>query len=66
MIRVESLTNEEAIKHEINTYNQLMPQKKELTATLLIEINDPQHRKVKLKELIGLDKHIFLRSIETE
>ena len=28
MVRVESLTSEDAIKHEIDTYNQLLPQKK--------------------------------------
>ena len=61
MVRVESLTKEDAIKHEIDTYNQLLPKEKELTATLLIEIDDPDHRRVKLKELLGLDKHISFR-----
>ena len=61
MIRAESLTSEEAIQHEIDTYNQLLPNAKELTATLLLEIDDPDVRKVKLKELLGLHQHISFR-----
>ena len=61
MIRAESLTTEEAIQHEIDTYNQLLPNAKELTATLLIGIDDPETRAFKLKELLGLHEHIFFR-----
>ena len=59
MIRVESIQDEKAIQHEIDTYNQILPGKDELTSTLLIEIEDAEHRKVKLKELLGLEKHLF-------
>ena len=60
MIRIEGIQNEKAIQHEIDTYNQLLPQKHALCSTLLIEIEDNEYRKIKLKELLGLENHIFL------
>ncbi len=60
MIRVEGIQNEKAIQHEIDTYNQLLPPKYALCSTLLIEIEDLEYRKIKLKELLGIEEHIFL------
>ena len=60
MMRVEGIEKEEAIQHEIKTYNQLVPGKDELKATLLIEFEDEATRRVKLKELVGLENSIEL------
>lgn len=59
MIRAEGITDKNSILFEINTYNELIPNKGEIKATLLIEIDDPEFRKYKLKELLGLEKHVF-------
>jgi len=60
MLRAEGIRDEGAIQHEIDTYNELVPGSHELRATLLIEIDDPVVRKVKLEELVGLENHIAL------
>ena len=60
MIRVETIEDEVAINHEIKTYNQLLPKKYELTATLLIEVENEEVRKIKLRELLGIEKHIYM------
>ncbi|MGE0127877.1 MAG: DUF3501 family protein [Blastocatellales bacterium] len=40
MMRAERLVNDDAIQHEIDTYNQLLPGESELAATMLIELPD--------------------------
>ena len=60
MIRAEGNASEAAIRHEVETYNQMVPGPYELKATLLIEIVDPVVRQVKLKELVGLEREISL------
>ncbi|HMU81981.1 MAG TPA: DUF3501 family protein, partial [Leptospiraceae bacterium] len=60
MMRAEGIRAEEAIQHEINTYNELVPGPCELRATLMIEFADEATRRVKLKELVGLEKHVSL------
>ncbi|MCS7205079.1 MAG: DUF3501 family protein [Leptospiraceae bacterium] len=59
MIRIEGITDYNAIMHEINTYNELIPEAGEIKATLLIEIDDEIYRKYKLRELLGLHNHVF-------
>lgn len=60
MMRVENIREERAIEHEISTYNELVPGPGELAATLLIEFSDELVRRVKLKELVGLQDHVYL------
>ena len=44
MIRAESIQNESDIRHEMETYNELLGDRGELGCTLLIEIDDPGQR----------------------
>lgn len=60
MARVEVMKDAEAVKHEIETYNELVPDPNEITASLLIEIDDPAARAFKLRELVGLQDSISL------
>ena len=60
MMRVENIRDEAAIGHEILTYNKLIPGRGQLSATLLIEIDNPTARSFKLTELLGLDQHVHL------
>lgn len=60
IVRAEGIKDPDAIQHEIDNYNELIPGPYELKATLLIEIDDPARRKVKLAELLGLHNEISL------
>ena len=60
MIRAERLVKEQEIQHEIDTYNGLLGGPGELACTLLIEIDDPAERSIKLKAWLELPEHIYL------
>jgi hypothetical protein len=60
MIRTERLEADEAIAHEIETYNELLPGPKELSATMLIEYPDAEHRDAALRRLLGLENHLWI------
>jgi hypothetical protein len=55
MLRTERITKEAAVKHELDTYNELVPGEGELSATLFIEIADRDTRERRLVELAGLE-----------
>ena len=55
MLRTERITRESAIQHEIDTYNDLIPAARELSATLFVEIADRDTRDRRLVELAGLE-----------
>jgi len=60
MVRVERLVKEADIQHEIDTYNEVLGGEGEFACTLLIEIDDPAVRNVKLKEWWALPEKIYL------
>ena len=60
MLRTERITREGAILHEIETYNQLVPGDHELSATVLLEIDDKAERETFLFEAKGLDRAFSL------
>jgi len=60
MLRTERITREGAILHEIETYNQLVPGDHELSATVLIEIDEKAERETFLFEAKGLDRAFCL------
>lgn len=51
---------EEQAKDEIAAYNPLIPQGRELVATFMIEIDDPERRKRVLMNLGGIEETAFL------
>ncbi len=59
MMRAERMVKESDIQHEIETYNGLLGGDGELGATLLIEIDDPDERNVKLREWMELPEHLY-------
>jgi len=61
MLRSERISDPQAIQHEIDTYNELIPTPNELSATLLIEFPDEKERDAALRRLLGLEKHLWLR-----
>ncbi|MDR3677876.1 MAG: DUF3501 family protein [Acidobacteriota bacterium] len=62
MTRIERLQNPHEIAHEVETYNELIPAKGELCASLLIEYETPAERDVWLRALLGLEHHIWLEA----
>lgn len=60
MLRTERITREAAVLHEIETYNQLVPGDHELSATVLVEIDDKPEREKFLFEAKGLDRSFSL------
>lgn len=60
MLRVERIVDDEATQHEVETYNELIPREDELSATLLIEYADAAERDRALRQLVGLERHLYL------
>ena len=61
MMRAERIVRERDIVHELETYNALLGGPGELGCTLLIEIDDPLVRQVKLTEWFDLPGHLYAR-----
>jgi hypothetical protein len=60
MLRTERITAEAGIRHELETYNQLIPDAGELSATMFVEIADRDTRDRRLRELAGLESSIAI------
>lgn len=61
MLRVEGITDEEGILHELHTYNELLGRNGELGCTLLIEIADEDERSELLRQWVRLPVHVYVR-----
>ena len=61
MLRIEQITAEDEVRHELDTYNELLGDPGELGCTLLIEIDDPLQRDLVLRRWLDLPKHLYLR-----
>ena len=61
MMRIERMVKPEDIRHEVDTYNELIPQASEISATLLISYPSPEERDIRLRELLGLENHIWIQ-----
>jgi hypothetical protein len=62
MLRVERISDPEAVQRELDVYNELLPSEDELSATLFIEITDLAEIRPELDRLVGLDEHVYLRA----
>jgi hypothetical protein len=58
MARVERMLRDEQIAHEVETYNQLIPDAGELSATLMIELTSEPVLREWLPRLVGIQQHI--------
>jgi hypothetical protein len=61
MLRTERISDERAIAHEIETYNELLPERGKLCATLFIEYDDPAQRSDMLRRFASLRERISVR-----
>jgi hypothetical protein len=60
MLRTERISREDAVQHEIDTYNELVPGPDELSATLFVEYPDPAERDRMLAALEGLERTFYI------
>jgi len=61
MMRAEQIVKETDILHEIQTYNEVLGGPGELGCTLLVEMDDPEARAVKLAQWLKLPQHLYAR-----
>src|SRR5437879_3683126 len=62
MLRIERIFEEEGIREELAAYNPLVPDGRNLKATMMIEYPDPDERAKRLAELIGIEDKVWLRA----
>ena len=60
MLRTERISDERAIAHELETYNELIPSPGNLSATLFVEYDEPKERARMLSELATLRTAVHL------
>lgn len=61
MLRAERITDLDKVRDEIETYNSLIPEPGELSATLLLEIEDQVNLREELLKFLGVDEAVFLK-----
>jgi len=66
MMRAERMTREADVRHELETYNELLGGPGELGVTLLVEIPEPAERDLRLREWLALPRHLYLRTAKGE
>lgn len=59
IVRTEKIVRERDILHELETYNAILGGEGDLGCSLLIEIEDPAVRDVKLREWFNLPEHLY-------
>ena len=61
MLHAERIFEEAGIREELDTYNPLVPDGRNLKATLMIEYPDSEERRKKLEELIGIEDKLWVQ-----
>jgi hypothetical protein len=61
MLRIEKIFEEQGIQEEIDAYNPLIPDGRNLKATMLIEYEDVAERREALAKLRGIEDHTWIR-----
>jgi len=66
LIRAEKIEAEEELLGELEAYNPLIPDGKNLKVTFMLEYPDPKDREEKLKQLIGIEELISIKIGDTD
>lgn len=61
MLRIEKIFEEESILHELESYGPLIPDGRNLKATMLIEYEDVGARRAALARLKGIEQRVWLQ-----
>jgi uncharacterized protein DUF3501 len=60
MARAERMLRDEQIAHEVETYNQLIPESGELSGTLLLELTSELALREWLPRLVGIERSVLV------
>ena len=60
MLRIERIFEQAGIQEELDAYNPLVPDGRNLKATMLIEYADPAQRAVELARLRGIERALYV------
>lgn len=60
MARAEKILSDDAIQHEVDTYNALIPEPGELSATLFLELTSKEELLEWLPKLVGIERSVEL------
>jgi hypothetical protein len=61
MMRAEKIADLDKIREEIEVYNELIPARGELSATLFLEIEDQTQLREDLLQFLGIDEAVYLK-----
>ena len=61
MLRIEKIFEAAGIQEELDAYNPLIPDGSNWKATFMMEFPDPEERKHKLGQLLGIEKQVWLQ-----
>ena len=61
MLRIEKTFDEAGIRAELEAYTPLIPDGTNLKATMMIEYEDPEQRKLELERLKGIERRVYLQ-----
>ncbi len=61
MLHAERIFEEQGIQEELDAYNPLVPDGRNLKATMMIEYPDPDERGKRLADLIGIEDRVWLQ-----
>src|SRR5262252_8775143 len=62
MLRIEKTFEEEGIRDELDAYNPLVPDGMNWKATMLVEYEDVDERKLALAALRGIEERVWVRA----
>src|SRR5689334_20794020 len=60
MARAERMMRDEQIAHEVDTYNQIIPDRDELSGTLMLELTSDVALREWLPRLVGIERHVAI------
>jgi hypothetical protein len=66
MLRAERIFEEDGIREELEAYNPLVPDGRNLKATMMLEYPDPEERKRQLAALKGIETRTWVQVGQTE
>ncbi len=61
MLRIERIFEADGIQEELDTYNPLIPDGSNLKATAMLEYQDVAERRRHLRNLRGIENHVWIR-----
>ncbi len=61
MLRVERIFEESGILEELDAYNPLIPDGRNLKASMMLEYPDPDERRSQLEQLIGIEDRVWIQ-----